>query len=301
MARAAAEDVRQADSSALYPAQPSYRQASVMDLLNRPQSSSSRPAQDALHTPGYAYGHTPGETQYMVQPQAVHPPSCNAARFEGRIAEGMPAIQGGLGYPLGSPLAGQSPDRSGSPFTLYGDGARHNAEQCPGQQLANERTPSLAQPDSHDSFSAQQLSPSAAAASGAAGKEAENSPGGNAERMNGIQSEADAGDSEVRPVQNGLSADEAAGCISQGDMAAAGTDAQALQQPHNPLAEIDAATWASLPATVQARILAGEAVNLEAAVRALEAAGPAPQVLLQGSRLCLTPMQRRRRRSICGC
>lgn len=269
-----------------------------MDLLNRPQSSSSRPAEDALHTRAYASGHIPGDAQHPLQPQAMNESSSNAVQFEGRIAEGMPAIQGGLGSPLDSPLAGQSPERSVSPLPLHADGAWHKAELCPGQRFADAMT-SHAQPDSRDSFSAQRASPLAATLSGAAGMEAEYSPGGDSELRNRIQSDADAGYSEAQLAPYGLSADEAAGSIWEGGKAPGPVDAPGRQQAHNPLAEIDAATWARLPAIAQARILAGEAVNLEAAIYAREAAGPAPQVLLHTSHLPLKPLQIRRKPGGC--
>ena len=281
MTRGAAEDVRQADSAALYPAQPAYRQASVMDLLNRPQSSgSSRPVEDAAHAQAYAIRRAPEDPQQLLQPQSMHLPSSKAALHEGLEAGRKPAIQGGLGFNIGLPLAGQSPDRSRSPLPIHPDEPSHKAEPCPGRHFVDGMAPSPMQPDGHDSHSGQQASPLAAAALGATGTEADRCPGSDAGFMNEGQPGAEAGYPTSQPVQAELSADEAAGVVRQGKKAAADEDAQAGQRAQYPLAEIDAATWARLPANVQASILAGEMVDLEAAMRTQDAPSLPLEVLL---------------------
>ena len=289
MARGTAEDIRQADSAALYPAQPAYRQASVMDLLNRPQSSSgSRPTEDAAHAQAYAERRTPGDPQHMLQPQCPHQPSSSAALHEGNLEAGrMPVIPGGLGSRLGSPLAGQSPNRSGSPVPDYPGEASHEPEPSPGQHIADAIAPSRMQPDGHDSLSAQPASALAAAAFAATGTEADRHPGSHAWGMDEDQLGAEAGCPHAQPLQAELPADEAAGVVRTDEQAAADEAPRPGQRADNPLAEIDAATWASLPANVQASILAGETVNLEAAMRAPDAPGLAPQVLLFMPRMTL--------------
>ena len=274
MAKAAAEDVRQADSAALYPPQPAYRQASVMDLLNRPQSSGSRPSGDAMHPPACASRHAPGDQHHMLQPHTADRPWISERPDEGRAVARMPAIHEGLASDLGSPLAGQSPDRSRSPFPAHTEADAHMAELRPDQPFAGDISPSTLQPEIHDSHSGQQDFPPE---SDAPGMGEHDHSGSIAEVMDGDQSAVRAGlPGDAQPFQAELPAD---GVDRAGREGAADEAAQAGQQSHNQLAEIDAATWAKLPANVQASILAGEAVNLDAALHAPDAAGLAPQVL----------------------
>lgn len=277
MAKAAAEDVRQADSAALYPAQPAYRQASVMDLLNRPQSSSSRPSGDAMRPPAHASRHARDNQQHVQQLHTAHQPWKSAAPDEGPADGGMPAMPGGLTSDLGSPLAGQSPDRTKSPSPAHIQTDIHMAELCPDQTSASEMSPSALQPDVHDSPSGQQDFPVISAAFGTPGTVTDHHPNSTAEIMDRDQSAVRAGSpGDAQPFQAELPAD---GVDTAGREGAADEAGPAGQQSHNQLAEIDAATWAKLPANVQASILAGEAVNLDAALHAPDAAGLAPQVL----------------------
>ena len=276
MAKAAAEDVRQADSAALYPPQPAYRQASVMDLLNRPQSSGSRPSGNATHPPAYASRRAPDNQHHMLQPQTAGQPWIRAELAEGSAVGGMPIIHGGLALDL----AGQSPDRSRLPFPAHIEADAHLAELRPDQPSAGDMSPNALQPQVQGSPGDQQEFPAIAATSYATGTEADQHAGIYANVMDGDQSAVSAGYPDAQPVQGGLSESDMGGIDRAGGKETADEAAQAGQQGHNQLAEIDAATWAKLPANVQACILAGEAVNLEAALHASEAASFAPQVLL---------------------
>ena len=269
MGRAAAEDVRQADSSAHYPPQPAYRQASVMDLLNRPHSSSSRPAEDAAHPWAHASGQAPQDTQ--LQPQAMHQPWSNAGLDRDRTDGGMPSIPEGREFNAGTAPAGRPPTKFAA-FPGAAEEVRHSTERDLSTVAPNPLQPEVL--DSGQAF------PATAVDFEAASYEAALSPGSNAEGMGGDQAIAAAGQPDAQPVAIEPPADEVSLDDRAGHGGPAAEDAQVRQQAPGQLAEIDAATWARLPASVQASILAGELVDLSAVSRAPDAAGPGLQVLL---------------------
>ena len=269
MGRAAAEDVRQADSSAHYPPQPAYRQASVMDLLNRPHSSSSRPAEDAVHAWAHASGHVPQDGQ--LQPQAMHQPWSNAGLDRDSTDGGMPPIPEGREFNAGPAPAGRPPTKFAG-FPGAAEEVCHSTER--GLSIV---APNPLQPEVLDSG---QAFPATAANLEADCCEAALSPGSNAEGMHGDQAIAAAGQSDAQPVAIEPPTDEVSLNDRAGHGGPAAEDADARQQAPGQLAEIDAATWARLPASVQASILAGELVDLSAISRAPDAAEPGLQVLL---------------------
>ena len=219
-ARAAQEQLREADSGAHASREPAYRQAHVFDLLNRPPSSSG----------SYA--------QHTAQPQSP---------------AGMPAIS----------RQAHQPDSSASPDLLAPEiDASYTLPRADIADLGeNPGGYAARQPAGPQAMSHEDLMP------------APDPPLNGDESIRPDQSPS----SSPMAVDEGLLHDEtdlAGGLLAlegdtrdspgEGDAARPEPAARtALQQERaNQLSQIDAATWARLPADVQSRILTGEAVDI---------------------------------------
>ena len=224
-ARGAQEQLREADSGAPAGRQPAYRQAHVFDLLNRPPSSSG----------SYA--------QHTAQPQSP---------------AGMPGISRQV----------HQPDSSASPDVLapeidasYTLPERDSAElrEDPGDYAT--RQPAGPQAVSHEHFVPAPVVPAPIPSL----------DGGRSSRQDQIPSSSSTAAHEgLLHDETGLAGgppaldDDARDSPRGGNAARPERAARtALQQERaHQLSQIDAATWARLPADVQSRILTGEAVDI---------------------------------------
>ena len=219
-ARAAQEQLREADSGAHASHQPAYRQARVFDLLFRPPSSSGSYAQHAA----------------QLQPPA-----------------GMPAVS----WPA------HQPDRSASPDVLAPEvDASHALPRTDSAHLG-ENTGGYAtrQPAGPQAMSHEDLMPVPdPSLNGGESSHPGQSPSSSPMAAHGEHSPDGRGPAEGPPALEGDARDSPREDDAARPDPAART---ALQQERaNQLSQIDAATWARLPADVQSRILTGEAVDI---------------------------------------
>lgn len=271
IARPAAENIREADSGAHTPPQPAYKQASVMDLLNRPSSSSSQQLQNVLHPQAYR------PTAQSINPEHMQHSWSSADPMEGRAAPQMYLLQEGVRTTSGIPPAGQSPHRS-PPASPAHAPTPHEADEHLAIACDRRLAPPYEQPGLRDNPDSWPNALVYAPLVGVRSTESGQDPASNADVMHETQTDDEADLSEAQAVQEELPADEALHDVTA--EVAVPERAQAGQQAHNQLAEIDAATWARLPADVQASVLAGETIDLSAIFGTPDWPGPAPQVLL---------------------
>ena len=242
MARAHVEGGREADSGAPSAAQPAYRQARVMDLLNRPLSGGAR-----WQAHGAAHAHADPDAKHMHPPwgSAVQPPS------DPMQAEVHPRAET-------SGAAGQ-PDRSTSASPAV-PGAADGRSQHPRQSstVGCGSFQAHQEPELHESFAAQpdpvhgeriELNLDLSSPSALLPEE---------------HTDRDRGLAEAPALELGNAKDHTPGRLGEEPRADSegGHGEAASTAQHNQLAEIDAATWARLPADVQASILAGNVVDL---------------------------------------
>ena len=242
MARAHVGGGREADSGAPSAAQPAYRQARVMDLLNRPLSSGT-----GRQTHGAAHPHANPDAKHMHPPwgSAVQPAS------DPIQAEMHPRAEtsGAVGQPdratSASPAVPDAAD-GGTQHLMQGsafDFGSFQAHQQPELHGSSAPQPDPVQGERIE-LDLDLSSPSAAL------------PEEQTDRKRALAEAPalelnNAEDHTPRRLGEELWADPEGGY---------GEAASTVQ--HNQLAEIDAATWARLPADVQASILAGNAVDL---------------------------------------
>ena len=219
-ARAVQEQLREADSGAHASRQPTYRQAHVFDLLNRPPSSSR----------SYA--------QRTAQPQ---PPA------------GMPAIA----------WQAHQPDSCASPGVLAPDvDASYALPRTDSADLGGNtsgyaaRQPAGPQAVSHDNIVP---APDRSLNGGEGARPGQSSSSSPMAVSEGLLHDK-TGPGEASMALEG----DARDFPGEGDAAKPEPAARtALQQERaDQLSQIDAATWARLPADVQSRILTGEAVDI---------------------------------------
>ena len=240
MAGAHVEGGREADSGAPSAAQPAYRQARVMDLLNRPLSSGTvRQTHGAMHphaNPNAKHMHPPWGSAAQPASDPIQAEMHPRAEPSGAVGQSDRSISASPAVPDAADGGTQHP-RQGSGFGSF------QAHQEPELHGSSAAQPDPVQGDRIE-LNLDLSSPSAAL------------PEEHTDRERAL--------AEAPALEHNYAEDHTPGRLGEEPWAdpEGGHGEAASTEQHNQLAGIDAATWARLPADVHASILAGNVVDL---------------------------------------